>query len=510
MTLYDQVRYPCSARSQTHPERLATAAVLLGMQPAPVTSCRVLELGCNDGANIIAMALGLPESRFLGVDLAEIALAEGRDVIAQLGLRNIQLHALDVGALGDELGEFDYIIAHGLYSWVPSEVRDRIMQVCGRNLAPQGVAFISYNVNPGWQITRIVRDMALYHVAGFADPVERVNQARSLLKFVVDSQWASEAYGALLKKELDRLAERQEAALFHDELAEVNDPIYFHEFVEHAGRHGLQYLAEAETSPMADQAYPDAVVAALAPLDPIRREQYLDFFRCRRFRQTLLCRREVGLDRSLAPERLQGLYISAPTRPVFPQVQMNLRSVERFRGGDNASVQVDHPLAKAALLYLGEIWPRSVSFDELLRHAAASLPPLAPIRAAGADPEAPDAQALASILLRASGPGLVELQVWQPQYVMQATECPVASPLARLQLQQGPRATNLRHSTVEIEDPMLRAMVVMLDGTRDRTALARDLIGMLDPASDPQAAEVIRARLDEALERIAGHALLVA
>ena len=145
---YDQVLYPGVPLPQTHPDRLATIAGLFGMTPAAAPNCRVLELGCGDGGNLIPMALTLPASVFTGIDLAEPAIARGCALANTLGLENITLRHLDLMRMGPDLGEFDYgvfdyavfdyIIAHGIYSWVPPEVRDQLLRLCRAHLAPQG------------------------------------------------------------------------------------------------------------------------------------------------------------------------------------------------------------------------------------------------------------------------------------------------------------------------------------------------------------------------------------
>ena len=163
---YDQVLYPGVPLPQTHPDRLATIAGLFGMTPAAAPNCRVLELGCGDGGNLIPMALTLPASVFTGIDLAEPAIARGCALANTLGLENITLRHLDLMRMGPDLGEFDYgvfdyIIAHGLYSWVPPEVRDQLLSLCRAHLAPQGVAYVSYNAGPGFARRRMFREMML-------------------------------------------------------------------------------------------------------------------------------------------------------------------------------------------------------------------------------------------------------------------------------------------------------------------------------------------------------------
>jgi SAM-dependent methyltransferase len=174
MNTYDAVPYPGYTYTQTHPDRLATIATLFGMTPAPVASCRVLELGCGDGGNLIPMAFSLPGSEFVGVDLAPSTIKVGADKAARLGLTNISLRPLDILDFDLSFGEFDYIIAHGVYSWVPHEVREKVLAICRTHLAPQGVAYISYNAFPGGHIRQMMREMMQYHTRDILDPQERI------------------------------------------------------------------------------------------------------------------------------------------------------------------------------------------------------------------------------------------------------------------------------------------------------------------------------------------------
>ncbi|RPI58997.1 MAG: class I SAM-dependent methyltransferase, partial [Chloroflexi bacterium] len=140
MNSYDRLPYPSLSYPQTHPDRLATLATLLGMSPAPVERCRVLEMGCAGGGNLLPMADGLPGSEFVGIDASAVQIAAGQGAVAALGLANLSLRHLDILDVDESLGRFDYILVHGVYSWVPPEVQNKILTVCKENLAPQGVA----------------------------------------------------------------------------------------------------------------------------------------------------------------------------------------------------------------------------------------------------------------------------------------------------------------------------------------------------------------------------------
>lgn len=244
-SLYDVVAYPGFPFAQTHPDRLATIATLRGMKPAPVEGCRVLELACGDGGNLIPMAAALPRSTFLGIDLAKAPIAAGKRMVADLGLSNITLKAGDLARVTRKWGTFDYIIAHGIYAWAPPKVRNHILRIARENLAPHGVAFVSYNALPGAHLRQMIREMLLYRTRDIRDPAERASEAMALIHFLATAAANPDEYNEFLGKELEHLQEREIWALFHDELGEVYAPVYFHEFVKHAGEHELQYLAEA-------------------------------------------------------------------------------------------------------------------------------------------------------------------------------------------------------------------------------------------------------------------------
>ena len=137
---YDEIPYHSRPHYATHPDCLATMGTLMGLHPAPADGCRLLELGCATGGNLIAMAVALPDSRFVGVDLSPRQIAAGAEIVQRLGLRNAELLACDLSAIDRNLGTFDYITCHGVYSWVPAEVQRRILEICGQQLNPQGVA----------------------------------------------------------------------------------------------------------------------------------------------------------------------------------------------------------------------------------------------------------------------------------------------------------------------------------------------------------------------------------
>ncbi|HMB91657.1 MAG TPA: class I SAM-dependent methyltransferase, partial [Rhodothermales bacterium] len=358
-TAYDEMLYPNRAFPQTHPERLATIATLYGLHPAPPTQCRVLEIGCGHGWNVFPMAYDLPESEFLGFDIAARPIALGTEDAKTLGLDNLRLEQRDILDDNADLGCFDYIIAHGVYTWTPPAVRDRVLMLCHKHLAPQGVAYISYVVYPGGYMTQMTREMMQFHMQHFEGAHNQVRQARAMLKLLVDAQVEDSPYRMLLEHAYQRVSVYPDEYLYHDDLSTSRDPCYFHQFADHARRHQLQYLSEAVYFENFQPLFPPHVKAALDSLGDnlTLREQYLDFLHGRNFRQSLLCHQEAEIVREDQRAALNGMYLAAPARALE-----KVGAMQRFKGLSGSFAETDALLDQAALEHLGAQWPAFVAF----------------------------------------------------------------------------------------------------------------------------------------------------
>ena len=486
---YDVVPYPGHPFAQTHPDRLATLGTLFRIGPAPLEACRVLELGCGDAGNLVPMAVGLPGARFLGIDAAERAVARGRALVEALGLTNVTLEVGQIEELELPSEAFDYVIAHGVYSWVGTPVRNRLLELCRSSLSERGIAYVSYNVLPGGRVSGALRDMLMFHTAGLDDPGERIEQARALLRLLI-AGWSDEhEFGAIMRRQCERLLERSDETLFHDELAAVNEPVYFHAFVSHAARCGLQYLAEADFFEMQTGVLPEPLSDELLSVeDVIRREQYLDFIKGRMFRQTLLCRAELELDRSPQPLIVEDLAVSSPAQPTGAS---DRKGRVTFEGPTGSTLTTDHPLVRGALDRVGRSWPGAIWVRDLIPEDASEA----------------DRMAVCGAVLRCYAANLVQLHATPPPLIVSVSERPEASPLARHQARSGQLVTNLRHATVRLEDDLGRRLIVLLDGTRDRVQLLHELRSFL-LETGYEVPHPLEAGLGRSLEGIARLALL--
>jgi SAM-dependent methyltransferase len=372
---YDAVPYDSHPFPQSAMEHLEALAFLFGLDaPAPATA-RVLELGCAAGGNLIPFAARHPEARALGVDLSTVQVAQGVEVIGHAGLSNIELKAFDITGIDASFGQFDYIVCHGVYSWVPGPVQDAILRICSENLAPNGVAYVSYNVYPGWKAREIVRDAMILRGGPRDTPDEKLSYARGMLEFLEQSARPD----SVLKKALDEAMPIVRGAnhsyLLHEFLEPFNAPCYFKEFVARADARGLAYLCDAEPSTMFVQNYGEKV------RDPLLREcggsqvmmeQYLDFLVNRTFRQTLLVKqpRAGDIRYRLDPARIRALEF-AGTFASEDGAALTLDAREQpCRAIRGLSVTLRLPVHKAVAHLLGTSYPASMPADALIAAAA--------------------------------------------------------------------------------------------------------------------------------------------
>jgi len=493
---YDVVEYPSHPQPQAQSARLAAIARLHGIPAATPTRCRFLEVGCGDGATLLPLALAYPESTFVGMDLSATAIARGNELREAIGLKNLTLEAADLTAWDPGPDGFDYIIAHGFYSWVPKFVRDALMALCRDRLTPTGLAYISYNALPGCHIRRMLWEMLRFHVRDIAEPERKIQQAMAMIQFLAEGVIGTGAYADLMREEAKRLANQIEPhVMFHDDLSDINDPVSITDFAAHAGQFGLRFLAEADYYELTtDVAPPSAagLLRGLAAKDVILKEQYLDFLKGRRFRQTILCRTDGEVRPEADAAAVLGFAVVGDlhTEPSPPDPTSGVPV--QFRGPSGSAVTVDQPGAKLALARVGKAFPQPVA----VAHLFADLQTDA------------DRQALMKVLTAGYRIGLVDFLVDPPRFASSAGPRPRVSPLARAQLESGAELlTSLRPSVVRMENPITREMVRLLDGTRDRSALLNDLAiraaadaAFAAPGDPPRSADWWRERLGPQIE----------
>ena len=466
---YDEVSYDSQASAQSHPEQLATVAALHGLSPPEIATCRVLEVGCSAGGNLLPMAAALPRASFVGCDLSPAAIAAARSAVAELGLANVTLVEGDLREFPDDLGPFDYVIAHGVYSWVPPAVRDALFALAARKLSPNGLMYVSYNVYPGCHVRQAAWEVLHLHADGIDDARGRLDAARELARAIAEPAYSQDLTDGLLRREFDRVAKETDSAIYHDDLAVPNDPVYFRSFVDHARHYGLSFVSEAKLFNSSVLWLSAGMQRMVSGLGRIEREQYHDFACLRRFRQSVLCRTEAGGALALNPERASRMHAVA-SHSLLGTAE---RRMPLFNPARPAMDAAEQQRLRVVLERLVAVATRALPAAQLESLASGAVP-------GGST----TTRSFAALLVDACSADELVLSISPPQVAEIPSERPLASVVARWQARNGTKVTNLWHHTLDLQDAPARALLALFDGTRDRDALDAAIgpaLGVSDP-----------------------------
>ncbi len=312
---YDLVPYIGRSYGNTHPEHLHCLGRLRGINTVPMEKMRVLEIGCSTGGNILPIAMRYPKAEFVGIDPAEKEIDIAKDATKQLGVKNAEFHAIPAEQIDAKFGKFDYIICHGVFSWIPDVARIAIMKTCQDHLSENGLAVISYNCKPGWNFLNTVFELSLFHTRNIRDPHLSIQQSRQAIHFIADNAIGNSSYTEYFKNHADQLGDRADHYIFHEHLSPDNRALYFREFMDTAKDHNLNYVCETNDSYSDDLSYfkPDARKFLMTVNDRVERDQYIDYLISRQFRSTVLCLQDCKPDQATKEEAYTNLYF----RPTY-------------------------------------------------------------------------------------------------------------------------------------------------------------------------------------------------
>lgn len=483
-TEYDEVPYMGRVHQQTHIEAIATIAILFGLETPDIQHCRVLELGCGDGSNLMSMAYNLPDAYFLGIDFSTTHIERGKRMAQDGGVHNIELIAgnIDTLQLPDE--PFDFIICHGVFSWVKDATRKRILDICKNNLSQFGMAYISYNTLPGWRMHSIIRDMMQYHSARMDSTQDKIDQARAVVQFVGDHVLGSSqsTYGRFVQEQVGFISRISGEYLYHEYLESENTAFYFHEFITMLQAYDLQYLGETDLMSMIDMHYPPETRNILNEIAPniYHLEQYMDFLRNRRFRCSLIVGNHRNFKREITPEPFKHLYIAYHAFPKGSKEPDNASAVEekdlneslsgivlRTEESDEMVSITETFLYNEALSYLHHQWPRAIHFEELIHYCA---------KKKGREISQVESNNLSMLIQTLLLDGLLTVHAFQAPLASHISETPAVSPMARFQASHQNIICSQKHDMVAVKDPWVRKLIQLLDGSRNISQLVNSLL----------------------------------
>lgn len=366
---YDELPYASYPFADSHPSRLAGIASIFGLNPVGIENARVLELGCASGGNLTPMAFYFPNAHFVGVDYSSVQINEGIQTIQKLGLRNVELKHMSVTQINPDFGLFDYIICHGVYSWVPTEVQDAILRVCRENLTDNGLAYVSYNVYPGWKTHEIARDAMLFHTRNISNLAEKVPHGRGMIEYMQQTSAENSTFRQIMNHELNMIQNAEPYYIAHEFLEAHNSPNYFKDFNARVEAQGLTYLGDSQLPSMFVETLGAENKSRLLNVcegEQVLLEQYIDFITNRTFRQTILVKAKLAssIERSLNNANLKKIaYQCLATRTESSELPPNAEKYEANNG--NRNVMVYTPTQKATMSVLKNAWPNPMSYDEL-------------------------------------------------------------------------------------------------------------------------------------------------
>jgi methyltransferase-like protein/SAM-dependent methyltransferase len=478
---YDTTPYTSNSFPQSAPGHLAAIAHLFGLETPEVSTARVLEVGCAAGGNLIPFAAAHPQAHVVGIDLSQVQVDQGRTRAQALGLNNLQLFSGDISRMDLEaLGQFDFIVAHGVFSWVPVEVQEALLSTFRRLLAPECVAYMSYNVYPGWKAKEIVRDAMLLASGDSVPPEEKVREARRMADFLEEIAPVDGVLARVLAMSRAHALGFGDSYLLHDELEAFNAPCYFYEMLGRASAHGLAFLAEAHLETMIPGNFGPRVAEYLGDKCggvQVLIEQYLDFVLNRAFRESLLIHAERAPHIKYSPDRsrYRRMHFAAWLPSVDGETRLD-KSRQEYKEPDDATLFTNDPGIKAALDALSDRWPWTLSRQELVdavhaRLVSADLNPSTDLEDHIDD--------LIGVLIM-QGAAHIRLDSVSPE--------PTPAPLLRLdetarrmaeltRTDSDASTFNLWHETL-ILSPADRHLLPLLDGTRDRDALLDALLAV--------------------------------
>ena len=469
LTPYDVVPYPSDAFPQTDPRRISCLARMFGLDVASPRRARVLELGCASGGNILPLAARMPGSEFVGVDFSNVQIGEARRLMLNQGLGNVVFHQMDLADIGADFGSFDYIICHGVYSWVPVATQAAILRIAHDNLSQNGVAFISYNTYPGWKSREILRDSMQFHTRALPYGAQQVAHARGMLDFMRKVSAPASTFSRLLEDQGALIKDAPDNYLLHEYLESDNRPCYFHQFNARIEAAGLTYLGDTDTFMMFAENFGAETQQALmneTQGNQILIEQYLDFCTNRSFRQTLVVKasHQASINRQIKPESMKqfcyrGLITGVTGDMADPasQLMFATRRGNQLRAADS--------FTKAALFSLLEHQPGSVDFKGWLSAIATKL--------GGSDPQRADALAILITQMVVGG----HIDMFDEPFVSGKAETgkPKADDFARRQLAAGVVSIATPFHEPQRLNIVETALLPKLDGTRGPGALIAHL-----------------------------------
>ena len=455
-SLYESTPYPALSYPSCDPAVMAVAAKMAGLDCTPPSSSRILEIGCSSGHHLLHLAARWPDSRFTGIDLSTTAIRLARAAATAAGLENIDFHDIPLEDFDFADEQYDFLIAHGFYSWVPPDVKDSLMIRLASLLGETGIAAIGYNTLPGWALRRPVGEIIRQWMA----LPEALDTPPARLLEQLEKACPPDTHGTHLRALLHHMRTQGASTLLFDDLAECNTPCTFSDFVDHVQRSGLCYLGESDFTQNLPASLGDEALSALSPLasDPIGYQQALDVLSGRSHRVSLVCASGASIGPRLTTAASQEFAIRIEHQVRRDATGVSLR--HSFRPGAHLS----DPPAATLFEILAETAPRCLTMQDLMERLDHRLGP-------GTD-LSDHLPALGDLLMDALRRGLVLARIEPVDFSATVPERPCLAPIRLYSVRHGRSLVDIYHTPLVFSDAEYKLLAAM-DGTRSTTELER-------------------------------------
>ncbi|MEN8668914.1 MULTISPECIES: class I SAM-dependent methyltransferase [unclassified Ketobacter] len=359
---YDQIPYRCQPIEWTAPERLAINSLLHGGPAPTLARYRVLELGCGDGANLLPLAYYRPQAEWVGVDGSARHIEQARSRLAQLQLDNLEFLQLDFRQANAQLmGKFDFIIVHGVFSWVADGVRDALFQLCSDRLSSKGILYLNYNTKPGWNIRGMVRDYLLAHTQSQSTLADKLTAARAAAaKMARSLADETHPFSQLLGNEFQFVCDNHDSYIAHEFLTEHNTAYWRSEFLALAQRFDLYPVSDADYNYPSGRVNP-ALLKQIESQDLIgaNLEDTVDLISYRQLHTPILSKKRSRIPHP-DPDLLEQLSVASCLHPAGPH------KPNWYQHPNGYQVEAKDKQIAGALDHLFSLWPQSAPLDTVL------------------------------------------------------------------------------------------------------------------------------------------------
>ena len=466
---YDEVAYPTPIVPEMNPARIRAACAFYGYAPPAIEGAAVLEVGCGDGYNLLGIAAASPAAPHVGFDLSAAAIARGQKVLDASGLANVELAEGDITDW--RAGRtFDYILCHGVHSWVPPHVQDALLTLIAAHLSPGGVAYLSHDVLPAAAPKQAIKSFLRHVIPRQTAPHDAIAAARAVLSDLGAHQLPHSRLKPQFDVLLRELPSFEDGYFFHDWLSEAYHPISMLDLAASAGRAGLVPIADAGLADLFDDgngAAADGVAQKLGGSHAARAYARDMMAGTRMFRRTILARADAP------PPDAPGL---GELRFALAAAQASQAGGAIYRGADNAFYRPASAIERQVMGRLASVAPREVTYAELLA-------------------EAGDPSALAKILTQICAVPVANAYAAPAPFIERPGDRPRASQLVRAMLDAAEFAPTLRLNRLVSKQGATRIFLSLCDGTRTREDLQRDMSASLGRDVPPAQIEAVLADL---------------